>query len=56
MEIHGILASGNEDLFIKGGRADKLGVSVLTPNNVIAVHRLPAQQDKVPGIIMRFAK
>lgn len=57
MEIHGIPVSDNEDLFIKvNDAAEKLGLSALTTNDVIAAHRLSARQDKVPGIIIRFAR
>lgn len=36
--------------------AAKIDVPLLTTNDVIAVHRLPAARDKVPGIIVRLAR
>lgn len=36
--------------------AIKLDVPLLSENEVVALHRLPARPDKVPGIIVRFAR
>lgn len=57
LEIHGIPVSERENLNNKINQVtEKLGVPVLTDSEIVALHRLPARPDKVPGIIVRFAK
>lgn len=57
LEIHGIAVSERENLLSKINQmADKLGVPELSESDVVAVHRLPARPEKIPGIIVRFAK
>lgn len=57
LEIHGIPVSEHENLLDKLNQvAIKLDVPLLSENEVVALHRLPARPDKVPGIIVRFAR
>ncbi|KAM7301285.1 hypothetical protein ISCGN_016804 [Ixodes scapularis] len=57
LEIHGIPVSERKNLNNKINQvAEKLGVPVLTDSEIDALHRLPARTDKIPGIIVHFAK
>lgn len=57
LEIHGMPLSQNEDLLKKvNDVATKLGVSQLSETDVAALHRLQAKSDKIPGVIVRFAR
>lgn len=57
LEFHGIPVSERENLNNKINQvAEKLGVPVLTDSEIVAMHRLPARTDKIPGIIVHFAK
>lgn len=57
LEFHGIPVSENEDLLSKvNDVASKINVPELSVTDVVSIHRLPAARDKVPGIIVRFAR
>lgn len=57
LEFHGIPFSEKEDLLSKVNEvAAKIDVPLLSAGDVIAVHRLPAARDRVPGIIVRLAR
>lgn len=57
LEVHGIPVSEHEDLLGKLNLvAEKLEVPVLAETDIAALHRLPARPDKVPCIIVRFAR
>lgn len=57
LEFHGIPVSENEDLLSKvNDVASKINVPELGMTDVVSIHRLPAARDKVPGIIVRFAR
>ncbi|KAG0431749.1 hypothetical protein HPB47_021490 [Ixodes persulcatus] len=57
LEIHGIPAVQGENLLTSlNWLADKLEVPHLTESDVTSVHRLPAKQGHVPGIIVRFTR
>lgn len=57
LEIQGIPVSERENLNNKINQvAEKLGVPVLTDSEIVAMHRLPARTDKIPDIIVHFAK
>lgn len=57
LEVHGVPVVPGENLLSSLDQiADTLRVPRLTDSDVASAHRLPAKQDKVPGIIIRFAK
>lgn len=57
LEFHGLPVTESEDLLSKvNAVAEKLHLPQLADSDVVAVHRLPAAKDKVPGVIVRFAK
>lgn len=57
LEIHGIPAEANEDLLEKiNDVAKNLDQPELSDADVIAVHRVRGKPDKVPGIVVRFAR
>lgn len=57
LEVHGVRQAENEDLLsLVNQVAVKLDVPLLTPSEIVSMHRLPSKPDKVPGIIVRFAQ
>lgn len=55
--IHGVLVMEDEQGLSKVNDVERLAkLPDLGPNDVEAVHRLPAKSGKVPGIIVRFNK
>lgn len=57
LEIDGVPAGPNENLVESLNTvADKLKVPHLEASEVVSVHRLPAKQEKIPGIIVCFVK
>lgn len=57
LELHGVTMTENENLLEKVNNvATRLQVPPLTETEVVAVHRLPSRLDKVPTIIIRFAR
>ncbi|XP_077492087.1 uncharacterized protein LOC144102801 [Amblyomma americanum] len=57
IEIHGVAETKGEDLFEKvNDLAKELNLNVLTREDVVALHRLPAKPGNTPGIIMRCAR
>lgn len=57
MEIHGLPFSENENLVNKmNDVSKKLALPELNSADIIALHRLPAKPDKVPGVLVRFSR
>lgn len=57
LELHGVQPSENENLLDKvNAVADLVEISRLSTADVDAIHRLPAKADKIPGIIIRYAR
>lgn len=57
LEVHGIPVVGGENLMTSLNEvADKLEVPPLTKADIASMHRLPAKQGRIPGIIIRFTK
>lgn len=57
LEVHGIPEVQGENLITQLNKvADKMQVPHLEGSDVVAVHRLPARQDHVPGIIIHFVR
>lgn len=57
LEIHGIPAVQGKDLMVSLIQvANKLEVSELTQNDIVSVHKLPARQYNVSGIIVDFMR
>ncbi|XP_064485959.1 uncharacterized protein LOC135398488 [Ornithodoros turicata] len=55
IEIHGVKAIPREDLFhVLDKIAEKLEIDKPTPEQIEAIHRLPAKADNIPPIIVRF--
>lgn len=57
LEFHGLEVTKNEDLLAKiNSLSEQLELPPLSKDDVVAIHRLPARRDKIPGIICCFAK
>ncbi|XP_077486835.1 uncharacterized protein LOC144098211 [Amblyomma americanum] len=57
LEIHGVPLVQGENLHnVLNGVADQLETPHLVEHDIASVHRLPAQKDKIPGIIVRFTR
>lgn len=57
LEIHGIAQTVNEDLLCKLNElATRLEIPPLNESEITDIHRLPSRADRVPGIIIRFAR
>ncbi|XP_077484998.1 uncharacterized protein LOC144095071 [Amblyomma americanum] len=57
LEFHGIQETDKENLLDKiNALTAQIKLPALSENDVVAVHRLPAKKDKIPGIICRFAR
>lgn len=57
LEIHGIAQTVNEDLRCKLNEfATRLEIPPLNESEITDIHRLPSRADRVPGIIIRFAR
>lgn len=57
LEVHGVPFLEDENLLtILNEVADKLETPHLVEHDIASAHRLPAQKDKIPGIIVRFTR
>lgn len=57
LEIHGIAQTEKENLLCKINEiAARMEVPPLTESDITDMHRLPSRPDKIPGIIVRFAR
>lgn len=57
IEIHGLKEKKDECLMTELNHlASKLELPPLTESTVTALHRLPCKADKIPGVIIRFAR
>lgn len=57
LEVHGITRTENESLLDKINQvASRLQLPPLSESDIVALHRLPAKPDNVPGVIVRFTR
>lgn len=57
LEFHGIKAMKDENLIDEINKLATLNnLPQLQESDIVSTHRLPSKQDKIPGIICRFAK
>lgn len=57
LEIYGIPVAKEENLLVRVNEIGaRLNLPELTDGDIVNIHRLPAKQDRNPGVIVRFAQ